>query len=88
MKAMSLEEAAKAIRKMAPDERARARELLASAAVGELADGPPAWTVLDPGECTPDMAARCDYRGGPGEGRICLVLVDERIACPYADYVP
>jgi hypothetical protein len=89
MKAMSLEEAAKAIRAMPTEERANALEALAAAAIQDLTGGASArWTILDPLECTPEMAAHCDYRGGPGNGRICLVLVDERVACPYADYVP
>jgi len=89
MKALSLEEAAKALRMMPADARANAVEALAAAATRELAEGPGAGSaILDPEECTPDMAAHCDYRGGPGGGRICLVLVDERVACPYADYVP
>lgn len=89
MKAMSLEEVAKMLRSMPPDERVRAVEALARAATDELSEGRgTAWTIVDPLECTVDMAAQCDYRGGPGEGRICLVLVDENVACPHADYIP
>jgi len=89
MKPMTLEEAAKAIRAMPAPDRARALEALASAATEGLADGPSAtWTILDPMECTADMAAHCDYRGGPGSGRICLVAVQDDVECPYAEYVP
>ncbi|HVP67901.1 MAG TPA: hypothetical protein VMT17_11620 [Anaeromyxobacteraceae bacterium] len=88
MKPMTLEEAAKAIRAMPREERHRALQALADAAGDGLASGPSAgWTILDPLQCTPDMAAHCDYRGGPGSGRICLVAVDG-LDCPHAEYVP
>jgi len=89
MKPMSLEEATAAIRRMPAGERASAIGALAGAATQGLSDGPIAgWTLLDPLECTSEMAAHCDYRGGPGSGRICLVAVDEEVHCPHAEYVP
>ncbi len=89
MKAMSLEEAVATIRAKPPAERAAAIEALAAAANRDIAEGPVAgWAVFDPLECTQDTAARCDYRGGPGSGRICLVAIDEGVECPHAEYVP
>jgi hypothetical protein len=81
MKAMSLEEAVATVRSMPAHQRAAALRGFARA------EGA-GWTVLDPRQCTPYMAERCDYRGGPGNGRICLVAVDQSTGCPYADYVP
>ncbi|HTP49676.1 MAG TPA: hypothetical protein VMK42_03175 [Anaeromyxobacteraceae bacterium] len=89
MKHMSLEEAADAIRRMSPGERQHAMEALAAAVAEGVADGPSGgWTILDPQDCTPAMAERCDYRGGPGNGRICLTRVDAGVPCPHAEYVP
>jgi len=88
MKGMSLDQALAAIRAMPPQDRVAAVEALARAATRGLEGQGNGWTVFDPLECTPDVATRCDYRGGPGKGRICLVAIDDRVGCPHAEYVP
>ena len=89
MKSMSLEQAVAAIRAKPPAEREAALEALTSAATQDIADGPVGrWAIFDPLQCTPEIASRCEYRGGPGSRRICLVAIDEAVHCPHADYVP
>jgi len=89
MKALSLEQAVALVREKPPAERAAAVEALASAATQDIDGGPASgWAIFDPLECTPDTAERCEYRGGPGSRRICLVAIDRAIDCPHAVYVP
>jgi len=88
VKGMTLAQAVAAIRAMPPQERVAAVEALASTASGGPEGPGEGWKVFDPVECTPEVATRCDYRGGPGKGRICLVAIDERVGCPHAEYVP
>lgn len=84
MTRMTLDQAIAAIRAMPYGARADAVERLSRAVWAgiERGDG---WEVFDPLECTPDMAARCSYRGRTmvvGD-RVCAAVFDPTMPCPH-----
>jgi hypothetical protein len=81
---MRLDEALAAIRAMPEDERTAAIEQLARA-VRASADDRVSWTVFDPLECTPDMAARCwsGRRTMVVNERACAAMFEPTLVCPH-----